>query len=230
MIIRNILVLFILLVFVVNAVAQDKDEDLEILFSWLPGMYSNASQVRHDTTTAPSDLYIRRIWDQRTDGAWFLVDRSVEAGQSERQKLLWMIHRVVEGMIEVLEYQPAATSSSDASWPDSLFADTLNPEKITLQRGCELYLQFTGEAFTGQIQGLACRNSNTSIAYIVMEIDIRSFGSSFWQRGYNAAGEQVYGRKKSPYYYERRIHEHIGDVPDDVPAHGIPGQPHKQDN
>lgn len=196
-----------LLCAVVDISAQRKDKgdpDLDTLLVWLEGSYSSARQAKLDSSYFDIRLHMKRIWRHRTDGAWFYVEQAVATSLDKpyRQRI-YRVQRVEEGMLESIVYTFLDPSAVVGGWQDTTKFDGLTPEQLVLRRGCEVYMQATGESYVGSTHGTGCRSDIQGASYATSEVTLYFDRLLSWDRGFNAANEQVWGAKKGPYVFFR---------------------------
>lgn len=188
-----------------TAVAQNKpDEDLDSLLSWFDGNFSSEQHSRYDSSYLDIDLHMKRIWQDRTDGAWFYVEQALATAPDKpyRQRV-YRVRRVEEGMFESVVYALPNPDSVVGAWKEPERLGDLTPEGLRQRRGCEVYLQATGLSFTGSTHGTACRSDINGASYITSEVAIMPDRIVSWDRGWNAANEQVWGADKGGYHFFR---------------------------
>lgn len=197
----------ILLCTAVDVSAQRKDKgdpDLDTLLVWLEGSFSSARQANLDSSYFDIRLHMKRIWRHRTDGAWFYVEQAVATSLDKpyRQRI-YRVQRVEEGMLESIVYTFLDPTSVVGGWQDTTKFDGLMPEQLVLRRGCEVYMQATGESFVGSTHGTGCRSDIQGASYATSEVTLYFDRLLSWDRGFNSANEQVWGAKKGPYVFFR---------------------------
>ena len=180
------------------------DEDLDSLLSWMEGDFSSARHHQHDSSFLDIDLHMKRIWHDRTDGAWFYVEQAVAANPTApyRQRI-YRVQRVEEGMLESIVYELPDPKGAIGAWQDVTRLDELQPDALKQRRGCEVYLQATGVSFVGGTHGTACRSALNGASYATSEVVIMPDRIVSWDRGWNASGTQVWGAETGGYHFFR---------------------------
>jgi len=188
-----------------GAQTTKRDEDLDSLLTWMEGDFSSERQSRADTTYLHIELHMKRIWTDRTDGGWFYVEQAVASKpEAPYRQRIYHVNRVEEGMFESVIYELPDPKSAIGAWRDPSLLDDLEPDALRLRRGCEVYLQATGESFIGRTHGTACRSDLQGASYATTEVEIRAQGMLSWDRGWSAADEQVWGAVKGGYVFLRK--------------------------
>lgn len=180
------------------------DPDLDTLLVWLEGSFSSARQAKLDSSYFDIRLHMKRIWRDRKDGAWFYVEQAMATTPDKpyRQRI-YRVQRVEEGMLESIVYTFLDPSKVVGGWQDTTVFEGLSPDNIALRRGCEVYLQATGESYVGSTHGTACRSDIQGASYATSEVTLYFDRLLSWDRGFNSANEQVWGAKKGPYVFFR---------------------------
>ena len=178
------------------------DPDYDTLLVWMEGSFSSERQSKLDTAYFDIRLHMKRIWRDRSDGAWFYVEQSMASAPDKpyRQRI-YRIQRVEEGMLESMVYVLPDPASVVGGWQDTArFAD-LSPDKLTLRRGCEVYMQATGDSYVGGTHGTACASDLRGASYATSEVTLFFDRLLSWDRGFDASSTQVWGATKGPYIF-----------------------------
>jgi len=188
-----------------TALAQNKpDQDLDSLLSWFDGNFSSKRHSQYDSSYLDIDLHMKRIWTDRTDGAWFYVEQALAtAPEKPYRQRVYRVRRVEEGMFESVVYTLPDPDAAIGAWKDPERLGDLTPEMLRQRRGCEVYLQATGVSFTGSTHGTACRSDINGASYTTSEVVIMPDRIVSWDRGFNAANEQVWGAQNGGYHFFR---------------------------
>lgn len=204
MYIKHFAIAITLIAMSVGMAAQDKkkDEDLEVLARWIEGSFSSEAQAKADTTYFDVRLHMKRIWHDRADGYWFLVEQAIAASQDKpyRQRV-YHIRRVEENMIESRVFTWKAPSAVIGAWKDTTKLDGLDTDDLSIRRGCEVYMQMDDIMFFGSTHGTACASDLKGASYATSEVKIFHDRIISWDRGYSADGVQVWGAEKGGYVF-----------------------------
>lgn len=180
------------------------DVDVERLLPWMEGSFSSEEQHKQDTAFLHVVLHMKRIWKDRSDGAWFYVEQAMAAAQDRpyRQRV-YQVRRVEQGMIESAVYTLKNPDAVKGAWQDTTVISALSPKDLVKRRGCEVFLQADFGAYHGRTMGMACASDLRGASYATSEVTIRHDRFVTWDRGYNAANEQVWGSTDGPYIFLR---------------------------
>lgn len=185
--------------------AQKTDADLEVLVTWMEGAFSSELQSKADTSYLDVRLHMKRIWRERTDGYWLLVEQSISSSQDKpyRQRV-YHIHRVEENMIESRVFTWKDPAAVVGAWKDTTLLANLGQESIAIRRGCEVYMQMDNEMFFGSTHGTACSSDLRGAAYATSEVKILVNRIISWDRGFASDGNQVWGATKGGYVFMKQ--------------------------
>ncbi|MCX6140250.1 MAG: chromophore lyase CpcT/CpeT [Candidatus Kapabacteria bacterium] len=202
--VKTILVVLIgLLLFSPCAVrAQKPDADLEVLVAWMEGSFSSELQSKADTSYFNVRLHMKRIWRERTDGYWLLVEQAISTSLDKpyRQRV-YHVHRVEENMIESQVYTWKKPAAVIGAWRDTTSLANLGLEDIAIRRGCEVYMQMDSEMFFGSTHGTACSSELRGASYATSEVKILANRIISWDRGFSSDGTQVWGATTGGYVF-----------------------------
>jgi hypothetical protein len=81
---------------------------------------------------------------------------------------------------------------------------TPTPATVIERAGCSVYLRPDGEGFVGATRGQACASSLQGASYATSEVTLTPAGLRSWDRGFDAAGTQVWGAVAGPYEFLRQ--------------------------
>lgn len=182
----------------------ERDVDYERLLPWMEGSFSSEEQSKADTSFLHVVLHMKRIWHDRTDGAWFYVEQSMAAAQDRpyRQRV-YNVRRVEQGMIESAVYAFKKPDAVVGAWKDTTLIVDMSPGDLIKRRGCEVFLQADYASYTGRTMGMACASDIRGANYATSEVTIKHDRIVTWDRGYNMANEQVWGSTAGPYIFAR---------------------------
>ena len=185
-----------------SAFVSTGNEDLDSLTKWMEGDFSSEEHSKRDTAYFDIDLHMKRIWHDREDGVWFYVEQSLASTpEAPYRQRIYNVSALEEGMFESIIYTLPEPDSVVGGWQDiAVFAD-LDVDDLKKRRGCEVYMQFSGQAFFGSTHGFACESLLNGASYATTEVEIRPFGLMSWDRGYDSADEQVWGAVKGGYVF-----------------------------
>lgn len=199
-------VAFIMASTVSAARGTETDTDLDTLAMWLTGTFSSERHAKLDSAYRHVILNMQRMWKQRTDGIWIIVEQAMaETPDAPYRQRVYRLLRVEENMIEIEIYAWKDPKRTIGAWKDVAKLDELNPTDLVIRRGCEVYLQRDDVKFFGSTHGTACSSDIRGASYATSEVQIAASVITSWDRGFTASGEQAWGAVKGPYYFLRQI-------------------------
>jgi hypothetical protein len=185
--------------------ASAADPELDRLVGWMCGSFSSAVQAAEDPEFRTIVLHVVRIWPHRQDGAWLYVEQAAaeSAAQPYRQRV-YRLRRVGEDVFASSVYTFADPLSRAGAWRAEAPLADLPPEALEAREGCTIYLVARRDgAFEGSTLGRLCRSELRGATWASSEVVITAGGMLSWDRGWNDAGEQVWGAEKGAYRFER---------------------------
>jgi hypothetical protein len=106
--------------------------------------------------------------------------------------------RGVSRVFEFLDARPYVGLCDDPTRKTITAADLIE------RTGCAVHLTWMSDRFEGGTEGQGCESTLMGASYATSEVVLRANGFSSWDRGYNAAGMQVWGATGGPYRFARR--------------------------
>jgi hypothetical protein len=177
---------------------------LDRLAAYLSGSFSSRAQAQADKAYFEIELHVARIWPERSDGPWLYVEQAASATRDKpyRQRI-YRLQADGDGVVSwvyTLPGDPLAFAGA-AAQPGRLNA--LQPAQLSLREGCEVRLRPAGERFVGGTVGQACKSDLRGAAWASSEVMLEPQGMSSWDRGFDAAGRQVWGATAGAYRFDR---------------------------
>ncbi len=179
------------------------DGELALAAKWLTGHFSSAEQAERDSAYYDIHLHMARIWPERTDGFWLYVEQLL-AGHTPYRQRVYHIHRTSPETIESVVYRLPEESRFVDGWRDPEGFGSLTPDSLDERAGCAIVLRRVDEkTFAGSTVGKACPSNLRGASYATSEVTLTADTLISWDRGFNAAGEQVWGAVKGGYVFKR---------------------------
>ena len=173
---------------------------------WLVGDWSSAKQSANDPSFRDISIHIRPIWTDRTDGMWMYVEQAMAsaADRPYRQRVYQMV-TAPDGTTESRVYElPGDPLVHAGAWRQPKPLDDLEPELLQPREGCTVHLtRVKGGSFTGATRSGACATDYQGATYTMSDVTLSADELVTWDRGYDAAGKQVWGSTKGPYMFTR---------------------------
>ena len=185
------------------------DPMLAELVERMTGSFSSAEQAARDDEYFDIRLEMIEIWPGRDEGvSWLYVEQATASSLARpyRQRV-YRVARSAENEFESAVYELPGDPLAFAGWfaTPELFEDGLEPRFLTERAGCAVYLQFDSglDAFVGATRDGTCASSLRGADYVVSEVTVDADRLLTWDRGFNSAGEQVWGATSGGYEFVR---------------------------
>ncbi len=183
---------------------------LDTLRDYMVGSFSSEKQAAAD----PADfrdirLEMVQVWPDRTDGTWLYIEQAVSSAIEKpyRQRVYRLSENPDHTFRSEVYTLPEPALGYAGVWNNPAKLGTLTPEQLTLKDGCSITLTWhqCGAIFTGATTGTGCESSLQGAAYASSEASISPFGIIAWDRGYDSAGNQVWGPTQGGYVFVKRL-------------------------
>ena len=179
--------------------------EFDTLTDWMTGSFSSAEQAGEDPDNFfPVVLEMVPIWTDRADGPWLYVEQAIESARDRpyRQRV-YRLANPSPGVFtsDVYELPDPGAFINMHTRPAAF--DILAPEDLDLREGCTITLIYDGDRFTGATTGTGCASNLRGSSYATSEVDILPDRLLTWDRGFDDAGEQVWGATAGGYVFVR---------------------------
>jgi hypothetical protein len=175
---------------------------------YLTGVFSSGAQARTNANYFEVRLVVHPIWRERDDGPWLYVEQAMATALDRpyRQRIYHLVPDVASVVSEVYELpDPAAAVGC---FKDDAPLANLTPDDLLRRTGCEIVLVPVGaDEFQGSTIGDACPSALNGAHHATSQVVLRENVLESWDRGFDAAGQQVWGARDGAYVFERE-----GDV------------------
>lgn len=187
--------------------ASVKAEGLARFQAALVGSYSSQKQSEQDKDYFDIRLRIVPIWTDRTDGPWLYVEQATAAALDKpyRQRVYRLSHVSGNTYRSDVYLLPEPALNYAGAWRNQALFGKLTPERLDLKGGCGVVMTYdpaTG-TFTGGTQGNGCESTLRGAAYATSEVTMTNDLLVSWDRGYDAAGKQMWGAEKGGYRFDK---------------------------
>lgn len=180
--------------------------DLDRLLTFMTGEFSSQEQAETDSLIFHIRVWMAPIWEDRQDGYWLYVEQAA-AGSEERpyrQRIyhlsIWDHETIASRVFEIPDPLTFA-----GGWKNTFIFAAISPEDLIDRQGCTIYLQLTTEGFfRGTTPGKECLSSLRGATYATSEATIMLKGMITWDRGWNDAGELVWGSAHTGYIFLKK--------------------------
>lgn len=148
------------------------------------------------------------IWIDRTDGPWLYAEqaRTVAPDHPYRRRVYQLAARP-DGALESRVYEPSDPIGLTGAWRDPVrfaVAKLDLATSLNARAGCTVVLHPQPDSsFKGGTEGQGCVSALQAASYATSEATINAAQVVTWERGYNAAGVQVWGSLHGGYVFRR---------------------------
>ncbi len=198
------LILLALLILPVSSLAQ-RTRQLEELAYTMAGSYTSAAQAKADTSYFEIELEMVRIWPKRKDGAWFYVEQAMASSKAKpyRQRV-YHVKQVNDSTFTSTIFTIKGGAAWYGAYADLVKLEQLPKDSLEALDGCDITLVRRGAVYEGSTRGHECPSTRNNASYTTSEVVLRRDRMVSWDRGWNAAGEQVWGAGKGGYIFIKR--------------------------
>lgn len=178
---------------------------LEHLVVFLTGSFLSADQARGDQNFRAATLHITPIWTERSDGPWLYLEQALaDAPAHPYRQLIYQLATRSDHALEARIFELSDPVAATGAWKDPALLAKLTPASLAPREGCTLVLHLQpGGTFKGGTEGTGCASSLRGASYRTIETVISNLQIVTWERGYNAAGTQVWGSIHGGYVFKR---------------------------
>ena len=145
------------------------------------------------------------MWTDRRDGPWLYVEQALAERRRRpyRQRVYHLVDRG-DGAVssEVYSFEDPLRFAGD--WKKDEPLAGLNPDSLLVREGCAVVLRrTTADTFEGSTVEKECVSNLRGAAYATSEVTVAREQLTSWDRGFEAAGGQVWGAPEGPYIFRK---------------------------
>lgn len=180
--------------------------DLATLQRWMTGAFSSEAQSAEDGDFFDIRLHMVPIWESRDDGPWLYVEQAAASRlDAPYRQRIYRLRATDDGRFGSAVYEFPEPLGYAGAWEEPSRFDGLSSSDLTLRTGCEILLGWDQgtSSFRGSTQDRACLSSLRGATWASSEVSITEEGLLTWDRGFDDAGEQVWGATKAGYRFDR---------------------------
>ena len=182
-----------------------RSAELIELAGMMTGSFSSAEQAAADPQFYDVRLHMVRIWPSRHDGVWLYVEQAManEPKHPYRQRV-YFVHEPEPGVFVSEVYTLEDPKKWIGKWEHPKKFSDLEPKDLLARDGCAITMRRESDgAFVGGTEGTACASDLRGASYATSHVRITAQGLETWDRGFDAAGAQVWGATSGPYRFLR---------------------------
>ena len=200
--------------------------DVATLSTYMTGTFSSAAQAKADPEFRDITLNMVEIWPTLSTSTvrWLYIEQSVADTPNKpyRQRVYKLSLQPDSTIRSDIYALPAPITQFIGGTRAPYIFTKFTPEQLTLREGCSIILRrataaqvapevvavtppgWTRDgAFLGSTSGNNCPSELQGASYLTSEAVITPQGMRTWDRGFDAAGKQVWGATKGGYEFAR---------------------------
>lgn len=176
------------------------------LAEWMQGDFDNTRALADPARVAveehvPIQVHLRAL--PGIENGLYIQQASMQAPDRPYRQRVYILREAGAGFVsEVWTLRDPASFVNAHDDPGKLAA--IGPGDIEHKDGCDVHLAWDGTHYVGGTVGEGCESTLGGAAYATAEVVIHADGFTSLDRGFNTAGEQVWGAEKLPYAFTRR--------------------------
>ena len=177
--------------------------NLETLADYMTGFFSSLEQSLANPEYFDIHLHMVRIWPDRQPGYWLYVEQAVAGKNPYRQRVYHVSEPSPRQFVsKVYELQNPETFVD--AWTDPSRFDTLTPDSLIDRTGCSIYLVRNPDgSFSGSTRDRDCLSEMRGATWASSDVRITADQLVSWDRGFDDAGNQVWGAVKGGYVFDK---------------------------
>ena len=184
--------------------APSGDQAAAEVAEFLSGWMTSEAQSESEPSYFNVHLVGLPIWTDRTDGHWIYVEQAVaeHLDRPYRQRIYHVFAAENEVISEIYTLpQPAEWI---AVWRNREVIGSLSPEELSKKAGCAVRLRARGVGhYEGGTEIGTCASTRSGASYATSEVILTKNRLESWDRGFDAAGVQVWGATEGAYVFRR---------------------------
>ncbi|MFM7813782.1 MAG: chromophore lyase CpcT/CpeT [Flavobacteriales bacterium] len=177
------------------------------LQKFMQGNFSSRAQSQRDSTYFDIRLRMVPIWENTSETFFLYVEQAIASSQDKpyRQRVYRVENHADTLFVSHIYTLPQPSRFVGLSGDDPLFQQ-LRPDSLQLKDGCAVYLRFdpNQHAFIGATERNTCPSDRNGASWTTSEVSLREDIMVSWDRGWNAAGVQVWGAEKGGYEFVKQ--------------------------
>jgi hypothetical protein len=171
----------------------------------LTGSFSSAAQATADPEFRDVRLHVASVWTDRADGPWLYVEQAIATSldQPYRQRVYRIVDRR-DGAVESRVYTLPDPAKVVGAWRDPAPFASMTPDALVLREGCSIVLRRRDDgSWAGSTGEKTCPSDLRGASWASSEVVLEKARMTSWDRGFDAAGTQVWGATKGGYVFVR---------------------------
>lgn len=196
----------LLALFLASCRANAPHSDVDELASWMTGSFASTAQAAADEDYRDIRLHMTPIWTSREDGRWLYVEQALaEKPEKPYRQRVYRVHRDDHGLVSDVYELPGDALAFAGTWRDPALLKDVTPASLVPRTGCSIRLQRQPDgSYAGATEHGACPSELNGAKFATSEVVITPMLLASWDRGFDAAGTQVWGAKRGAYQFVKQ--------------------------
>ena len=175
--------------------------------AWMSGAFTSEAQALRDPAfravalhMMPIDLPTPALRPER----WLYVEQAMMSAPERpyRQRVYRITAAGDDVVSDVYEFMGDPLRFAGA-WADRSRLAGLQIDDLVHREGCAVRLSWSGSSWIGRTEFGTCASTRDGAAFATSEVELADGSISSWDRGFDAAGAQVWGSRSGPYQFQR---------------------------
>jgi uncharacterized protein (DUF1330 family) len=169
------------------------------------GSFTSEAQAKQDARYDVVTWHIVEIWmDDDPDERWLYTESWMPDSPAPYMQRISRLRQEADGTLSARRYTLPEAPRYVGAWQEpSRFAD-LKPAGLAELHGCDAVITRAGTGrFEGSTSGARCRNSFKGASYTISQSVVAADEMINWDRGFDAAGNLVWGPTAGGYRFRR---------------------------
>jgi CpeT protein len=180
------------------------DDPAAAVAAIMQGHYDSRDQAAADKSYFPIALAMVPIWPERNDGHWLYVEQAIaDTAEKPYRQRVYRVYNGEDGEVISEVYTFAEPERYVQGWRTGSLAG-LREDMLQPRTGCAVHLRERGGLWQGATVGTRCASERSGAAYATAEVTLESGRMSSWDRGFDTAGNQVWGATTGAYVFVKR--------------------------
>lgn len=169
------------------------------------GSFTTAAQAATDARYATAIWHLAEVWPGDPSGArWLYVESWMQGAPAPYIQRVSKLTAHADGTILAQRYTLPDAAKVVGAWQKPALLDGVDRKALGDVTGCDaIYYRAGKDAFEGGTLGTRCQNDYKNASYAVSQTTLTATGFTNWDRGFNSAGELVWGPAHGGYRFRR---------------------------
>ena len=179
------------------------------------GSFSSQAQAQQDARYDAITWHVAEIWaDDDPAERWLYTESWMPQASAPYMQRVTRLRAMADGTISARRYTMPEAARFVGAWQDTAKLAALKPGELTELPGCDIVIVRAGAGrFEGSTIGNQCRNTYKGASYAISQSVLTAQELVNWDRGFNAAGELVWGPAAGGYQFRRVGEASSGALP-----------------